>query len=158
LSPIAAGHDRDTWPSPGVAVKLAGGARLTRRVVAAARLIVPLVPVTVREMAKGLALDPVLKVSVEVPEPLIEAGLKPPLVTPAGKPFSVAAVRVTGSVKPLMAVTVTVNVVDWLGLTIFAGGLTVSAKSGVGGVTVIVRVGGLGSEFPSALMTFREVV
>jgi hypothetical protein len=157
LAPIDPGHDRDTWASPGVAVKLAGGARLTRRVVDVVCVSAPLVPVTVRESAKGTALVVVFMVRVEEPEPVIEAGLKPPLVTPDGKGDSLSTVRVTGPAKPVMGVTVTVNVVAWPGLTICAGGLAVIEKSGVGGVTVIVRVGGLGSEFPSASMTVREV-
>ena len=56
-----------------------------------------------------------------------------------------------------MGVTVTVNVVAWPGVTTCAGGLAAIEKSGVSGLTVIVRVGGLGSEFPSASMTVREV-
>ena len=57
-----------------------------------------------------------------------------------------------------MGVTVTVKVVDWPGMTSCAGGLTAIEKSGVADVTVIVRVGGLGSEFPSASMTVSEAV
>ena len=74
-------------------------------------------PVTVRENAKGTALVVVFMVRVEEPEPLIEAGLKPPLVTPDGKGDSLSTVRVTGPAKPVMGVTVTVNVVAWPGVT-----------------------------------------
>ena len=157
MAPIDAGHDRDTWALPRVAVRLAGGPRLTRRVVDVVCVSAPLVPVTVRESAKGTVLLVVFMVSVEEPEPVIEAGLKPPLVTPVGKGDSLSTVRVTGPAKPVMGVTVTVNVVVWLGVTTCAGGLAAIEKSGVGGVTVIVRVGGLGSELPSASMTVREV-
>jgi hypothetical protein len=110
LAPVDAGHDRDTWALPGVAVKLAGGARLTRRVVDVVCVSAPLVPVTVRESAKGTALVVVFMVRVEEPEPSIEAGLKPPLVTPDGKGDSLSTVRVWFR-KPVMGVTVTVNVV-----------------------------------------------
>ena len=140
-----------------MAVKLAGGARLTRRVVDVVCSSAPLVPVIVRESAKGTALGVVFMVRVEVPEPLIVGGLKPPLVTPAGKGDSLSTVRVTVPAKPVMGVIVTVNVVAWPGATTCAGGLEEIEKSGVTGVTVIVRVGGLGSEFPSASMTVREV-
>ena len=157
MAPVDAGHERDAWAFPGVAVRLAGGARLTRRVVEAVCVSVPLVPVTVRESAKGTVLVVVVMVSVEDPEPVIEAGLKPPLVTPVGNPDSLSTLRSTVPAKPLAGVTVTVNVVDCPGVTVFDGGLAVIEKSAVGGVTVIVRVGGLGSEFPSASMTVREV-
>ena len=60
-------------------------------------------------------------VRVEEPEPLIEAGLKPPLVTPGGKGDSLSTVRVTDPAKPVMGVTVTVNVVDWPGVTDLRG-------------------------------------
>ena len=55
-----------------------------------------------------------------------------------------------------MGVTVTVKVADWPGTTSLADGLTAIEKSGVGGVTVIVRVGGLGSEFPVASITVSD--
>jgi hypothetical protein len=41
-------------------------------------------------------------------------------------------------------------------VTICAGGLTAIEKSAVAGVTVIVRVGGLGSELPLASMRVSE--
>ena len=47
---------------------------------------VPLVPVIVSDSAQGTVLVVVFMVSVEEPEPLIEAGLKPPLVIPLGSP------------------------------------------------------------------------
>jgi hypothetical protein len=51
-------------------------------------------------------------VSVEEPEPLIEAGLKPPLVTPDKNPDSLPTLRLTVPVKPLIGVTVTEKVAD----------------------------------------------
>jgi hypothetical protein len=117
---------------------------------------VPLVPVTVRESANGTALVVVFMVSVEEPEPVIEAGLKPPLVTPVGKPDSLPTARLTVPAKPLTGVIVTVKVVDCPGVTVIEGGLAAIEKSAVGGVTVMVRVSGLGSEFPSASITVSE--
>ena len=72
-----AGHDSDTCALPGVAVRLAGGARFTSSVVDAVWVSVPLVPVIVSDNAHGIVLVVVFMVSVEEPEPLIEAGLKP---------------------------------------------------------------------------------
>ena len=57
-----------------------------------------------------------------------------------------------------MGVTVTVKVVDWPGTTSLADGLTAIEKSGVVGMTVIVRVGGLGSEFPVASITVSDAM
>jgi len=96
-------------------------------------------------------------VSVETPEPVIEAGLKPPLVTPPGNPDSLPTLKLTFPVNPVTRVTVTVNVVDCPGVTTCADGFTAIEKSGVGGVTVIVRVGGLGSELPLASITVNDV-
>ena len=83
-------------------------------------------------------------VRVEEPEPLIEAGLNPPLVTPRREVVLAIHAQAHVPVKPLSGVTFTVNVVDSPGLTICAGGLTAIEKSAVPGSTVIVRVGGLG--------------
>jgi hypothetical protein len=99
----------------------------------------------------------VFMVSVEEPEPVIEAGLKPPLLMPLGNPDSLPTLRLTFPVNPVSGVTVTVNVVDCPGVTTLAGGLTAIEKSAVGGVTVIVRVGGLGSELPLESITVSEV-
>ena len=95
-------------------------------------------------------------VSVEEPPPVIDAGLKPPLVMPLGNPDSLPTVKLTVPVNPVSGLMLTVNVVDWPGVTICAGGLTTIEKSGVAGVTVIVRVGGLGSELPLESMTVSE--
>ena len=97
-------------------------------------------------------------VSVEEPPVLIDAGLKPPLVMPVGKPDSLPTLKFTVPVKPLRGVTVTVYVVSPPGTTSCAAGPTVMEKSGLVGSTVIVRVGGLGSELPVASMTVSEVV
>src|SRR5215470_6802729 len=97
-------------------------------------------------------------VRVAVPEPTIDEGLKPPLVIPLGKPDSLPTERLTVPAKPLFGVTVTVKVFDCPGVTTFAEGLTAMSKSGVAGVTVMVRVGGLGSEFPLPSMTVSEAV
>ena len=61
-------------------------------------------------------------------------------------------------VNPVSGVTVTVNVADWPGVTVRDGGLTSIVKSAVGGITVIVRVGGLGSELPLASITVSEAM
>src|SRR5215468_2463544 len=98
-------------------------------------------------------------VSVEEEPPvLIDAGLKPPLVIPVGKPDSLPTLKFTVPVKPLRGVTVTVYVVSLPGKTSCPGGPTVMEKSGLVGSTVIVRVGGFGSELPVALITVREIV
>ena len=97
-------------------------------------------------------------VSVEDPPVLIDAGLKPPLVIPVGKPDSLPTLKFTVPVKPLRGATVTVYVVNPPGTTSWADGPTVMEKSGLLGSTVIVRVGGLGSELPVASITVSEVV
>ena len=97
-------------------------------------------------------------VSVEEPPVLIDAGLKPPLVIPVGKPDSLPTLKFTVPVKPLRGVTVTVYVVSPPGTTSCAAGPTVMEKSGLVGSTVIVRVGGLGSELPVASITVSEIV
>ena len=97
-------------------------------------------------------------VSVEESPVLIDAGLKPTLVIPVGKPDSLPTLKFTVPVKPLRGVTVTVYVVSPPGTTPCAAGPTVMEKSGLVGSTVIVRVGGLGSELPVASITVSEVV
>ena len=96
-------------------------------------------------------------VSVDEPLPEIEAGLKPPLVIPVGNPDSLPTLRLTGPLNPLRGVTVTLNVVDWPGSTVFAEGLTEMSKSTLAGRTLIVRVGGFGSELPMASTTVSDV-
>ena len=96
--------------------------------------------------------------SVEEPPVLIDAGLKPPLVIPVGKPDSLPTPKFTVPVKPLRGVTVTVYRASPPGTTSCAAGPTVMLKSGLVGSTVIVRVGGLGSELPVASITVSETV
>src|SRR5712671_2039577 len=97
-------------------------------------------------------------VSVAAPEPpAIDAGLKPPLVMPVGKPDSLPTARLTVPANPDFGVTVTVNVVDCPGNTARADGVTSLSKSALCGSTVIVRVGGLGSELRAASTTVSEV-
>jgi hypothetical protein len=98
-------------------------------------------------------------VSVEEEPPvLIDAGLKPPLVIPVGKPDSLPTLKFIVPVKPLRGVTVTVYVVFPPGTTSCAAGPTVMEKSGLVGSTVIVRVGGLGSEPVAASIIVSEIV
>jgi len=97
-------------------------------------------------------------VSVEEPPAVIDGGLKPPLVIPVGKPFSLPTLKFTVPVKPLRGVTVTVYEVDSPVITSCAAGLMVMSKSGLVGSTSIVRVGGFGSELPVASVTVREIV
>ena len=96
-------------------------------------------------------------VRIDEPLPEIEDGLKPPLVIPAGNPDSLPTLRLTGPLNPLRGVTVTLNVVNWPGCTVFAEGLTEMSKSALVGRTEIVRVGGFGSELPMASTTVSEV-
>jgi hypothetical protein len=97
-------------------------------------------------------------VSVEEPPVVIDAGLKPPLAIPVGKPDSLPTLKFTVPVKPLRGVTVTVYVVDPAGTTSCTAGPTAMLKSGLVGSTVTVRVGGFGSELPVASITVSEVV
>src|SRR6516165_6966409 len=92
----------------------------------------------------------------EPPGPVLEDGVKPPLVISLGNPESLSTLRLTVSLKPLRAATVTVNMADWPGRTARDEGVTAIAKSGLGGSTVIVRVGGLGSEFPLPSITVSD--
>jgi len=98
----------------------------------------------------------VLTVRVDDPEPTIEGGLNPPLLTPIGNPDSLATLRFTVPLNPLNRFTVTVNVEKPPGVSACAEGPTLSEKSGVDGVTLIVRVGGLGSELPLESITVNE--
>ena len=104
-----------------------------------------------------MALVVVFMVSVEEPKLVIEAGLKPLLVMPAGKPPSLPTLRVTVPLNPVRGVTVTVKVADCPGTTETDVGLTAIEKSGVDGSTAIVRVDGLGSELPLPSITVNDV-
>jgi hypothetical protein len=97
-------------------------------------------------------------VSVEELPVLIDAGLKPPLVMPVGKPDSLPTLKFTVPAKPLRDVTVTVYLASPPGITSCAAGPTVMEKSGLVGSTVTVRVGGFGSELPVASITVSEIV
>src|SRR2546427_396922 len=95
-------------------------------------------------------------VRAELPDPVIEDGLKPPLGMPLGNPFSLPTLRLTVPLNPLRGVTVTVNGADWPGRTVCDAGLTAIEKSALSGSTVIVRVGGLGSELPLLSITVND--
>ena len=97
-------------------------------------------------------------VSVEEPPPVIVGGLKPQLKTPGGNPAWLSAVRFTVPLNPLRGVTVTVKVANWPGMTALDVGVIVIEKSPVDGSTVMVLVGGLGSELPLASITVSETV
>ena len=131
---------------------------MTSRVVDDVWLIVPLVPVIVSDSAYGTVAVVVRIVSVEEPAVLIDAGLKPPLVIPVGKPDSLPTLKFTVPTKPLRGVTVTLYVVSPPGTTSCTAGPTVMEKSELVGSTVTVRVGGFGSELPVASITVSEVV
>jgi hypothetical protein len=125
-------------------------------VVDAVLVSVPEVPVTVRDIAYGKAAIVVFMVSVEVPLPAIDDGLKPPLVIPAGKPDSLATLRLTGPLNPVSGVIVTVKVTACPGTTCAPGGVTAIEKSEVDGRTVIWRVGGLGSVLPKKSIAVND--
>jgi hypothetical protein len=97
-------------------------------------------------------------VSVDEPLPVIVDGLKPPLVIPVGNPDSLPTLSATGPLNPLSGVTVTLNVVDWPGRTVFDEGLIAISKSGFTGKTLMVRVGGVGSELPTPSIRVSETV
>src|SRR5256885_13950786 len=93
--------------------------------------MVPEDPEMVSERATGTALVGVFMVRVETPPaPLIDAGLKPPLVMPLGKPDSLLTLRLTVPLNPFFGVTVTVKVRDWPGRANCDEGLTAMSKSG----------------------------
>jgi len=139
-----------------LAVRLAGAARFTSNVVEAVCVMVELVPVTVSDRAYGAALAVVFMVRVEEPLPAIDGGLKPPLVMPLGNPDSLPTLRLVEPANPLRGVTVTVKLLDCPGKTAPDEGLTVIEKSALCGSTVIVRVGGLGSELPLVSIRVSE--
>jgi hypothetical protein len=104
----------------------------------------------------GRALGVELMVSVELPPPVIDGGLKL-AVRPVGcPPEEMSRERFTVPVNQASGVTVTVYCTDCPGLISHHCGSTASSKSGPHGCTVIVRVGGLGSELPVASITVSE--
>ena len=88
----------------------------------------------------------------------MDAGLKPALLTPVGNPDSLPTLSVTGPVKLLTGVTVTVKAAAPPGTTCCPAGPTMMEKSGLVGVTVILRVGGLGSELPLESISVSEAM
>jgi hypothetical protein len=81
-----------------------GVTELTVKLTLAECVRLPLVPVIVRVEVPAAAELLVVMVSVDVPEPLTEAGLRV-AVTPAGAPLTPNA---TAPLKPLIALTVAV--------------------------------------------------
>src|SRR5580700_12171234 len=69
----------------GVMVKLPTTANVTVRVKVVVWTVLPLVPVTVIVYGPGVTLEATVKVSVELPAPVMDVGLKP-TVTPDGWP------------------------------------------------------------------------
>ena len=117
---------------------------------------VPSLPVKVSRSAQGTALVVVSIVKVDVPEPVIVEGLKPAGMTPLGHAEELLTERLTVRASPLRRVTATVKFAGCPGVTVTNDGLTEMLKSGLVGRTVIVRVGGLGSELPLASLTVSE--
>jgi len=111
--------------APGTSVKSGVGAALTARLTELAWVNDPEVPVTVKfDVAIGVEVR-VVMVRVDVPV-VTEAGLNEQ-VAPAGRPLHVSA---TVPLKPLVGVTVTVEVPDCPGPTTLTG-VPPTAKSGV---------------------------
>jgi hypothetical protein len=111
---------------------------------------VPLVPVIVIVEVPGTALVVALNVSVEVPDPLIELGLND-AVTPDGRPL---ALKFTVPENGPAGFTVMLIVALPPAATFCVVGVADSEKSGV---TVIMRVGGLGSVTPELSVTVSDV-
>jgi len=109
----------------------------------------PLVPVTVNGKLPVGADAAVVMVNVVEPEVVTVAGLKA-AAAPAGKPVTEKA---TDPEKPVPEVTVTVNEVLLPGATLWAEGVNEREKSGV---TVTVRIAGLGSVRPRLSVTVSE--
>lgn len=99
--------DRATLSDDGEALteKPAVTAEVTVSETVVVSVIDPLVPVTVIEYVPAAAVEPTVKVSVELPDPVIEAGLNA-AVTPVGNPL---AVSVTAESKPPETVLVIVE-------------------------------------------------
>src|SRR5215472_18299320 len=112
LAPMEPVQLREACVSPADALRLVGGASVTSNVVELVWLIVPLVPVTVSDSAYGTVAVVVVMVSVEEPDPEMEAGLNPALAMPVGNPDSLPTERLTAPLNPLSGVTVTVKPVD----------------------------------------------
>jgi hypothetical protein len=115
-----------------VAIGFIGATRFTSSVVEAV-LVSPEVPVTVSESAYGDAFVVVFMVSIELPPPVIDDGLNPPLVIPMVKLDSLPTLRFNMPLNPASDVTVTVKVAAGPGTTCAAIGLTTIEKSRVDG-------------------------
>ena len=89
-------------------------------------VMLPDVPVTVMLYVPGTVDDATFSVMVEVPVPVIEAGLNP-MVTPVGWPL---AVKVTAESKPPVTVLVMVDVPDLPGNTVTDAGEAERLKPG----------------------------
>src|SRR5262249_18626572 len=110
------------------------------------------------DSAYGSALVVVFMVSVDEPEPTIVAGLNPPLLMPVPKPLSLLTASDTVPPNPVNGLIVTVKLADCPGTMVRDDGVTSIEKSGVVGATVIMRVGGAGSELPAASMTVSDAM
>ena len=97
---------------------------VTVRLTVVVWVVVPAVPVTVMVYVPGTVLEPTAMVMVEVPVPVIEVGLKL-TVTPLGWPL---ADKVTGSLKPPVVVLVMVDVPEPPCATVTAVGLAERLK------------------------------
>src|SRR5207237_3571337 len=104
-------------------------------------LSAPLVPVTVRRKVPVGVDEMVVMVMVVEPDVVALAGLKLALA-PAGKPVTA---KPTEPVNEAPEITLTVKVVLFPGATLCVEGEKLNEKSGV---TVMVRVAGLGSVTP----------
>src|SRR5579872_152014 len=91
----------------------------------------PLLPVTVNGYVPAAVEALVGMVSVEFPEVLTAAGLKPGVV-PAGSPV---ALRETEPLNPFTAATLAVKVAVFPAVTVAEAGVAVSVKSCMGEVT-----------------------
>jgi hypothetical protein len=127
---------------------LPGEDETTFSVTVAECMIEPLVPVTVIVEAPNNVLADAFTVSTEAPDPLIELGLNE-AVAPDGRPLMLNVT--TPELAELF--TPTLKLVLLPGTTFCTEGVTDSEKSGV---TVIVRVGGLGSVIPELSITVSE--
>ncbi len=123
---------------PRLSARLAGAVRLreppsfTFNVSEAVRVRLLLVPLTVSAY-RPAAVPNALRVSVEVPEPVTEAGLKL-AVTPAGKPVTL---KLTTPPNPPVGLTVMVDAVLPPWITAVAFGDTEMEKSGTVAVVIV---------------------
>jgi hypothetical protein len=112
-------------------------------------VVVLLVPVIVTVVLTGGVLANALSVSAEMPEAVIEVGLKDD-VTPVGRPLTL---RLTAPVNGPKGVMVTLIVALPPGATFSAAGADIEKSA-----TVTVSVGGFGSVTPELSVTVRDTV